>query len=72
MTEEKDNNPYVVLTIEQVGNGFIVSAQDIYGIYGDRAMRRADAHVFQSFAELSDFLAKRFTHRTEVLHGDRA
>ena len=49
--------------IEQVENGFVL-------ISGEPCNGRGDRFVFQTFAELTNFLKEHFTHREDVIDID--
>ena len=58
----------VPLNVRQVGNGFVVEPS--YQSFRDRVIMDTEIRVFQSYAELEDFLAGHFDHRDTKLTSD--
>lgn len=63
-------NENCTIEIKQCGNGFIVTPALDYAIRDQTVMLIDDTMVFQSFAELTDFLTGHFKHRNERVTSD--
>lgn len=75
MSEKPGPNTNATIQICQVGNGFIVRPDQGWIDQDDNrrmwAGRTTEYLVFRSMAELQEFVAEHFSHRSKVTNPDR-